>query len=144
MVGSGGRCDGAGSRLVGGHRPAGRVAAAARRPEHPAAEQQEPDHGGQQVGHDQHRRSRPAGSARGWNRCSRASEPLVRARPSRKTPKPWNWCRTASGAAADAEGEPAVGRGVGDRGQRQRQEVRRLRARHGRGAAGTAPDRPAC
>ena len=34
-----------------------------------------------------------------------------------------------TGAAADAECEPAVGGGVADRGQRQGQEVGRLRAR---------------
>ena len=100
-----------------------------RRPrEDPDPHGDEPHHRHEQVGRGQHhhldepamRRVRPAAQQR-----ERAD---VTARPAPKTSSPCTWWRTALGAPAHAEGEPPVGRGVGDRGQQQRGDVGPARA----------------
>ena len=70
--------------------------------------------------------SAPAGSVTRW--CSAQSDPLVRASPTPKAISPPAWCLSSAVAAADAEGQPAVGRGVGDRGDQQGDQVGRLGA----------------
>ena len=64
------------------------------------------------------RRSRAAG---------RASRRSARGR-ARTRASPCSWWRKRSAAPAHAEGEAAVGRGVADRGEQQRGDVRALRA----------------
>ena len=64
--------------------------------EDPAAKQQEPDCGGHQVGRDEHGQLHHAVLFRVRSTAAVQRDPLVIARPNRKIPKPWNWCRTAS------------------------------------------------
>ena len=103
--------------------------AAVRAAEDPAPVEQEPDHGGGQVGHDEHGHlggpARPGGTA-----CSAASAPEVSASPMPNAIRPRELVAGRVGPAADAEGQPPVDRRVGHRGEQQADRVRGLRRHH--------------
>ncbi len=91
--------------------------------EHPGAEEQEAQHGRREVGRDRAQPVRWSAPGSVVAAFRAASEPLVRARPMPKTTRPCAWCRTAPPRPAHPEGEPPVGRGVGDRRDQQGERV---------------------
>ena len=98
-----------------------------RRAEHPVAQQHEAQHGGEQVGRDEHgelQRRGPGAAAQG------DAGPQGAAGQAQAEAEDDQSLELVSGRAraADAEGEAAVGGGVGDRGDQQGEQVRALRA----------------